>query len=127
LKKAVAILFVILVAWQPAIKVYVYICWKANEAYIAQNHCENMDSADMECGGNCQLVKELKKADAADTPLLPHEQLKKTELPAFINTSPQQYIDAFESENGLEYIITDKKLKSGLFTCSVFQPPEGEV
>jgi len=127
LKKAAAILFIALIAWQPAIKVYVYFCWKINLEYIAQNQCENKDKPGSECDGQCQLVKELKKADTENTPLIPQQQIKKTELPAFINAKLQKGIEDPGDENRQEFIITDKKPAGKLFARGIFQPPEGEV
>ena len=44
-------------------KLFVYAEFKSNQAYIAENLCENRDRPELNCKGKCYLMKKLKDAE----------------------------------------------------------------
>lgn len=66
-------------------KTVVWVWFKANEAYVAQNLCENKAKPTKKCNGKCYLAKQLKKAEGeantSHAPTLPSglKEIKEAE------------------------------------------------
>ncbi|RQO32180.1 hypothetical protein DBR32_00770 [Taibaiella sp. KBW10] len=63
MKKGIIILLFLSTLLQALSKVVIYIDYKINQDYIAQNLCENKAKPQLHCNGKCQLSKQLKKDD----------------------------------------------------------------
>jgi hypothetical protein len=72
MKKVLAILFTLLIMLPMLSKSVVYVWFKTNQDYIAQNLCVNKDNAAKpDCKGCCVLTEELKKVDDNSETKLP--------------------------------------------------------
>ncbi|MGV4438825.1 hypothetical protein ACQ1PL_04910 [Ornithobacterium rhinotracheale] len=61
--KSLSIVLIMLLLLPPALKLGVWVDFKLNEQYIAQNLCENKEVLGSNCHGKCHLGKQLKKVE----------------------------------------------------------------
>lgn len=101
-------------------KTIIYLAFKANQEYIAQNLCENRAHPQMHCNGKCHLAKQLNEAEK-----------QAPQLPASSGNSEEQF---FTGENGQAIFVFAFKRNTvsyaGLSTAilpanasAVFHPP----
>lgn len=63
MKKGIAILILIGLAFQVMAQFGAFLYFEVNRDYIAKNECENIAKPQMHCDGQCVLSKLLKKTD----------------------------------------------------------------
>lgn len=127
MKKIVAIVCALIIAWPIAIKVYIITAWQLNRDYIAQNLCENREDKTSTCEGKCQLVKELEKSETSEKPFLPIAGLEKLELSAFSIFNIDKYINQISVCKKITYPMGDDNIVTPDVRYSVFHPPEVNV
>lgn len=127
MKKIVAIVCALIIAWPIAIKVYIITAWQLNRDYIAQNLCENREDETSTCNGKCQLVKDLEKSETNEKPFLPIAGLEKLELSAFNIFNTDKYIAQCVAKGEITFLIGDDDIVTPDIRYSVFHPPEVNV
>lgn len=60
MKQGLSILLALLIFSVSVKDLSIYVAFKINQNYIAQNRCVNIDKPELECHGKCVLEKELK-------------------------------------------------------------------
>ena len=124
MKKIVAIVCALLIAWPVAIKVYVIATWQLNRDYIAQNLCENRNDAASTCEGHCQLVKQLGETEQENKPFLPFAGLEKLNLSVFyITDANKTFFQNQFCKSPLHSEGQAPRVEDGI-SLSVFHPPE---
>lgn len=127
MKKIVAIICALLIAWPIGIKVYIVTDWQLNRDYIAQNLCESRNDETSTCEGKCQLVKQLEKSDTNEKPFLPYAGLEKLELSAFSIITADKYTGQNAAKEKITYLVGDEDIIMPDIRYSVFHPPEINV
>lgn len=121
MKKAVAIILILAVTAQLLNELLVVAAFELQEAYIAQELCEEREVPDSDCHGHCQLTKKLTQDndtnDRARTP-------RFEEIPNFSIYLPahSQY-DYTMKWSGKQLPAGDAHLPDELFTDDIFHPP----
>lgn len=86
LKQVVSIGLIFTIIFTNVNKVWIFIDFKLNQNYIAEELCENKDSQELSCKGKCQLVKQLRVEEEKEKRDIPSRLKAKSEV-LFLNTS----------------------------------------
>lgn len=124
MKKIILTILALIILLQPFSKMWVYVSFKINQNYIAQNLCENRTKPAMRCGGNCLLMRKLKKVDNDDQKQTKQNLKQKVEV-LFCNNllfSKNQNLYYFISKPSLN--SNNKNLNPASFYSKVYQPPK---
>lgn len=97
-------------------KVGTWVFFKANQKIIIEMYCENKAKPELECNGNCYLMKQLKKDEKKPI------QIKIKEIVWFFQTfAPLDFpIFSFSFSKKLLWKICAKPI---LFHTDIFHPP----
>lgn len=118
------VLLTAVVALQLGNRWIIYASFKANQAYIAKELCENKAKPQMHCNGRCHLKKQLAKEQEqerkAPRPVVP-EEVATAPLPEPIRLGYVQTIAAVEAER-LAYAPYQSGAPQGT-SATVWQPP----
>jgi hypothetical protein len=105
---------------QSSMKLIIWADFKLNQDDIAKNLCENKNRPKLKCKGNCQLMKALKKQEAAEKST--NQQLKdKSEILFFkkMETFAPCNLAFLDFNNCTQYISLPYKTVN----FSIFHPP----
>lgn len=69
---------ILVLAYQSLAALGVFTWFVANQPYIAEYICENRDSPELQCGGQCVLMKKLKDLQEDDNESSPSMSTKRT-------------------------------------------------
>lgn len=118
------VLLTAVVALQLGNRWIIYASFKANQAYIAKELCENKAKPQMHCNGRCHLKKQLAKEQEqerkAPRPVVP-EEVVAAPLPEPIRLGFVQTIVAVKAER-LAYAPYKAGATQGA-SAAVWQPP----
>lgn len=101
---------------------FIVLNYEANQSYIIENFCENLDKPELKCDGKCHLAKQIKE----DTEHKEEALIVLNEMLSFVLTIEE--LPAFEFDN---YDTDDFKFNSlyleGNYSSSLeslFRPPQ---
>lgn len=120
MKQHLAILLAFLILSISVKDLSIYVAFKINQNYIAQNFCKNIDKPQLECRGSCVLEKELKASKE-----------QKNTFPTFNPDNKQLsvYISIFDVSQKIApvkegtHLPIYKGLLSNPSSFSIFHPP----
>ncbi len=95
--------------------------FKLNQAYIAQVLCENKTAPEMNCNGQCQLSKQMEKAETEEKQLPPSYQLR--DLLLFKSENRKNGFGDFQFSTNKMKIAIKRILFSCDFFRQIFHPP----
>ena len=104
-------------------KVWIFVDFKLNQDYIAQELCENKEKPELSCHGKCHLVKELKAEEEKENKDVPSRLKVKSELLFVYNSvvlSEEKEFLLEENVNSFFY----KNLYQNSYVDVFFQPPK---
>ena len=101
----------------------IYISFKLNQKYIAENLCVNKDKPVSSCGGSCYLKEQLEKSQ---------EKEMESPMPKYEYNHPIQFINNSSNEDQLFFNSLNKKEYSQILinfhidkhTSEIFVPPK---
>lgn len=80
-QKSLIILFVLALLFQAGAKMFVFVQWYENQAFIAKNLCENRDKPALKCHGKCKLMKAMAALEQKEQS---KEKSQNTQLPNYL-------------------------------------------
>lgn len=118
------LLFATLIFLQPVSKAAIFISFKLNQEYIAKNLCENKDKPKMHCNGNCQLMKDLKKAEKQEQKNVPFELKESSESVYYQALISYEFLkETLEFLNSKSFFYQLEKRPSD-YLSNIFHPPQ---
>jgi hypothetical protein len=130
LKKYTSIFLLIVLSAPQLLRLEIIRQWKANQAYITANFCENRAKPALKCDGKCYLRKQLAQSGTEESPASPapaqkNQVQKSYEYAPFLLPEVQEWVCASPAD-----VLTGGPLPQVIsgyhftFITSFFQPPD---
>lgn len=118
------ILLILVLALPSLAKLCIYIDFKIDQDYIANNLCINIDKPELMCSGKCYLNKAL-NIDSQQTPAtIPSELLAKISLPFILDVFYLSLLDKTSSEQYIRNLWVYQSYHSSNYFDEVYHPPQ---
>ncbi len=124
MKKVFIILLTLLIFLQPFCKLWIFVSFKINQDYISKNICENRLKPQLNCKGNCVLMKKIKKAE---------QNTQNQQLQSLLEDLKVIFVENITCSKYFNKVIFSQKnivlsnlntLHSILHFNKIFQPPK---
>ena len=118
------IILVSLLLVQPLSKTWIYISFKINQDFIAQNLCVQKEIEGNKCKGCCQLKKEIAKAEDQEQKSLPKSFNLRSETIFYSRAKSIGCLKQVPQIRIVSYFLMDQQFIHSINLDDIFHPPQ---
>jgi hypothetical protein len=106
---------------------FVYVGFKLNQQYIAQNLCINRFKPSLHCNGKCYFMRKIKQAEDNEKKQAAKGSSGRMEIPFFQEPFSISFLEPTMAEKAAISIQTFAYAYSSQYLNSIFRPPKSVV